>query len=49
MKPYIDVRGPWPQFFVGMNVITLVGCDRNITLTEASLWICKHYADKIVN
>lgn len=35
MKPYIDVRGPWPVYIKGMIAITLEHCDRNITVDEA--------------
>jgi hypothetical protein len=32
---YIDVRSAWPTYFRGMFAVTLVGCNRNITVAEA--------------
>jgi hypothetical protein len=31
---YIDVRGPWPIFIMGMSAITLEGFDRSTTVEE---------------
>lgn len=35
MKPYIDVRGPWPLYVNGVVAVSLIGADRSITVEEA--------------
>ena len=32
---YIDVRGPWPIYFVGFRAYILTGCPRDITVDQA--------------
>lgn len=40
MKPYIDIRGPWPTLVSGQAAFTMNGCDnRNITVEEAQVFI----------
>ena len=32
---YIDVRGPWPIYFVGFRAYILTHCPRGITVSDA--------------
>jgi hypothetical protein len=35
MNEYIDVRGPWPIYFVGMRAYKLHGILRSVTIEQA--------------
>lgn len=42
MREYIDIRGPHPIYFRGNYYVRLTGCNRDITIGDARLWIMTH-------